>query len=274
MTERDSNQQVSGHYDRADLGATILQALQAAGKGLGALTPDDLAPVDQFHTRGKPATLELARLAGLQAGERVLDIGGGLGGAARTLATEYGCTVTVLDLAETYCRVGAMLTERTGLGDRVAFHQGTALDLPFPAASFDVAWTQHSSMNVADKERLYAEVHRVLRPGGRLALHEILAGPVQPIHFPIHWAAEPSISFLAPPDEHRAVLRRRGFVERAWVDVSEASLEVARGIPTGPNLPPLGLHLLLGPLFDPVVRNLVRNLAEQRIAIVEAVFVR
>ena len=113
-------------------------------------------------------SLELARLAGLRAGAEVLDVGGGLGGPARTLALRLGCRVTVLDVTEEYCRVGVELTRRTGLAGRVSFHHGDALALPFADARFDVVWTQHSSMNVDDKEALYAGIHRALRRGGRL----------------------------------------------------------------------------------------------------------
>ena len=172
--------------------------LRANGKDPAALTIEDLAPIDQLHARGSEATLELARLAGITAGMRVLDVGGGLGGPARTLASAFGCSVEVLDLTEEFCRAGEMLTARTGLADLVCFRQGNALKMPYPGAGFDVAWTQHSSMNIADKERLYAEIQRVLRPGGRLALHEILAGPVSPIHFPVPWARDPDLSHLRP----------------------------------------------------------------------------
>lgn len=225
MTAATPPQLIDQHYGRADLAAAILAAVRAAGKDPDALTIDDLAPVDQFHTRGKAATLELARRAGLRAGERVLDVGGGIGGPARTLGSEFGCAVTVLDLTEEYCRTGEILTARTGLSDRVTFRHGSALNMPFADAHFAVVWAQHSSMNIADKERLYAEIFRVLRPGGRLALHEIMAGPAGPIHFPVPWARDPAISFLRPPEAVRALILGIGFKEIAWVDETTAALE-------------------------------------------------
>jgi SAM-dependent methyltransferase len=267
------------HYGRSGIGAAIVGGLRAMGKDLDALTPEDLAPADQFHTRGREATLELADLARLQRSMRVLDVGGGLGGPARTLATEIGCHVTVLDLTEEFCRVGAELTARLRLGDRVEFRHGNALDLPFGAASFDAAWTQHSSMNVADKERLYAEIARVLRPGGRLALHEIMAGPVRPIHFPVPWAREPALSFLRSPDDIHAVLRARGLTPLEWRDTSAISLawfherQAAMRQQSGPP-PPLGIHLLLGADMPVMFANLVRSLTEDRLAIVEGVWER
>ena len=277
MGTENASTNVSAHYGKSDLEAGILAGLRAAGKEGERLLPADLAPVDQFHIGGRNATLDLARRAGIRANTRVLDVGGGLGGPARTLAAEFGCHVTVLDLTEEYCRVGAMLTERVGLTDRVTFRHGSALDLPFAAGEFDVAWTQHSSMNIDDKPRLYAEIHRVLRPRGRLALHEVVAGAVQPIHFPAPWAREPSISFLRSVEQMRDVITTAGFTELMWEDESAAVNayfqrnvdSVASGQP-----PPLGLHLLLGADFEVTQRNMLRNLAEGRIAVVKAVFDR
>jgi SAM-dependent methyltransferase len=264
---------LNAHYGRPDLAGTILRAAAAAGKDADRLTANDLAPATEFHARGQEATRELARRAGLTAEMSVLDVGGGLGGPARTLAGEIGCRVTVLDLTAAYCEAGALLTTRTGLDERVRFHHGDALAMPFADGSFDVVWTQHSSMNVADKERLYAEFRRVLRPGGRLALHEIMAGPAGPIHLPVPWARRVSDSHLRSPAAVRALLAATGFSEMAWVDQSAMSLEWFRQrvavIASGS--PPLGLHLLLGDDLGPMLRNLVRNLEEERVVVIQGV---
>jgi SAM-dependent methyltransferase len=268
---------VDTHYTRPGLGESILAALRASGKSLEGLGPEDLAPVDHFHLRGKPGTMELARRAGITAGTRVLDVGGGIGGPARTLASELGCSVTVLDLTEDFCRVGEELTRLVGLGDRVTFRHGSALETPYPDGSYDLAWTEHSSMNIEDKERLYAEVRRVLRPGGRLAMYEIMAGPVQPIHFPVPWASAPEISFLRPPQEVRALIAATGFRELDWADVSGECLEWLRermaAAQSGPP-PPLGVHLILGEQAAAMFRNVARGLEEDRLRVVQAVFER
>jgi SAM-dependent methyltransferase len=276
MTDETYAASLNSHYDSGDLTDRIRAALRAAGMGEHP-TIDDLAPLDQFHTGGKNATRQLADRAGLRAGQTVLDVGGGIGGPARTLASLYGCTVTVLDLTEAFCEAGASLTALTGFSDRVTFRHGNALAMPFSGRSFDVVWTQHSSMNIDDKGRLYVEAHRVLRPGGRLAFHEIMAGPVQPVHFPVPWARDPAISFLRPPGEVRSLLSQSGYTERVWDDVAASSLAwfqdwTGRPSPAGPS--PLGLHLLLGPEFREMGRNMLRNLDEGRIAVVQAVFDR
>ncbi len=270
MAEQHYAQSVSANYTPGDLAEKILAGLRAAGKDPDALTLDDLAPVDQFHLGGTPATDALIQLVGLQREMRVLDVGGGLGGPARMLATAIGCQVTVLDLTEEYCRVGEMLTARTGLSDRVAFQHGNALAMPFADGSFDAVWTQHATMNIEDKARLYAEIHRVLRPGGRHALHEVMAGPVQPIHFPVPWASDATISFLRPPETVRALLKKVGFIEVVWVDVT-AQAPVSAPPAGGPS--PFGKNLLVSD-FATRGRNFDRNLEEDRVRVVQGVFER
>src|SRR3989442_11560569 len=189
----------NAYWGRDGLAEKILDALAAAGKNVDSLRTADLAPADQFHGGGKGATERLARLAGLKPGTRVLDVGGGLGGPARTLAGQFGCRVTVADLTESYVRTGAALTARLGLADRVTHRVGDALALDVGAEPFDVLWTQNSGMNIADKERLYGGFARALRPGGLLVIQEPMAGPGPTLVFPGVWGRGPSGSFLPPP---------------------------------------------------------------------------
>jgi SAM-dependent methyltransferase len=221
---------INSHYGQPDLSLKILAALQDAGKNVNALTRDDLAPFDEFHGGGRNSTRELASLAGVHAGMHVLDVGSGIGGPARTLAAEFGCRVTGIDLTAEFCRAAAMLTSRVGLSDRVTFRQGNALDMPFADGTFDMVWTQNTLMNIADKRRLVHETHRVLRPGGCLALEAIMAGPVSPIYVPVFWASNPTLSFLSPPEEIRQLLIASGFTEIAWENVTPRAI-TRRGVP-------------------------------------------
>lgn len=277
MTASEEPPRVNEHYGRPKLEQEILAALRAAGKDLNHLAPDDLAPATEFHVGGKEATVALAQLAGFGPGTRVLDIGGGLGGPARTLASEFGCQVLVLDLTEEYCRVGERLTARTGLSGSVTFRHGNALAAPCSDGTFDAVWSQHCAMNLADKKGFYAEIHRVLRPGGTLAFQEVMAGAVSPIHFPVPWARTPQMSFLADPNATRAQLAAMGFEEKAWLDVSAPALEAYRqrlAASSAASPPPLGLHLLLGDDFGEMTHNQIRNLEEDRIVLVRGVFMR
>ncbi len=174
MTEADRS--VDGHYGVGGILDSILSALAAMGKDIDNLTPSDLAPVDEFHIRGQEATVELADRAGVMPGLKVLDVGSGLGGSVRYLAAERECYATGVDLTQEYIDVSFALAELVGLKGRVDFRQGSALDLPFDDGTFDLVWTQHTQMNIEDKNKFYSEMARVLKPGGRLAFHDIFEG--------------------------------------------------------------------------------------------------
>lgn len=262
-------QTISNYWGRSGLGQAILDALEAAGKNLDTLTIDDLAPMDHFHGGGKRATQRLARLAALSPGSRVLDVGGGLGGPARTLAVECGCRVTVLDLTESYVRAGELLTAHLGLSDRVTHHTGSALELPFPDHTFDAVWTQNSGMNTADKTRLYTGFHRVLRPGGLLVLQEPMAGPVQPPVFPLMWARDAASNFLRPPTAMRELIEHTGFRSRIWEDVTTELLQSSAATPTHSIQ-----QLIMGEALAAIRRAGERNREEGRIVMVQAVFDR
>jgi len=266
------NDTIQAHYTRSDLGSAILAALQKSGKDLDRLTPEDLAPVDEFHIRGRAATLELAKAARLDSSRHVLDVGSGIGGTSRCLAREFGCRVTGIDLTEEYCRTAAMLSARIGFQHLVDYRQGDATNLPFADASFDVVWTEHAAMNIPDKLRLYREMHRVLEPGGTLAIHDVLAGPSGAVLFPVPWARTPESSFLVTPDELRKLLDEAGFTVTDWSDTTEQARDwfvaVAERI-RKEGLPPLGFHLLLGPDFQVMAQNQRRNLEEGRIVLAQ-----
>ncbi len=268
------NEDIKQHYTRSDLGSLILTALANAGKDVDHLKPEDLAPIDEFHIRGREATLELARAAGVDARKHVLDVGSGVGGPSRCIAREFGCRVTGVDLTDEYCRVATMLAERIGLSQLVSYRQGNALDLPLPDGVFDVVWTQHVAMNIPDKATLYREMYRVLKPGGALAIYDILSGPAGPVLFPVPWARLPETSFLVTPEELRHLLGASGFTISSWEDTTAAAREwftsLAKNIQqTG--LPPLGFHVLLGPDFQVMARNQRRNLEEGRVVLAQVV---
>ena len=265
---------VEAHWTREDLETTILAGIRAAGLNPERLTPEDLAPVDALHIRGREPTEELAELAGLEAGQRVLDVGCGLGGTARYLASRHGVEATGVDLTAAYCRVGEMLNKRTGLADRVELAVADALELPFADGTFDHVWTEHITMNIADKQRLFGELRRVLRGGGRLAFYEVVAGPRAGLHFPVPWAYGPEIDFIVSADGLRAPVESSGFTVLAWRDVSSLGLEWFRqqaGALAAGKPPALGLHLVLGPDTRQMFVNQVRNLEEDRIRLIQAV---
>lgn len=268
--------QVAAHYGRASLIDAIDAALVKAGKDPQKLSLEDLAPIDEFHVRGRAATAELGAGLNLRAGDRLLDVGSGLGGPSRRLAVTYGCDVTGIDLTAEYCAVASELARRLGLADRVRYREGSALAMPFADATFDVAMTQHVAMNIADKAGLYREVRRVLKVGGRFGIYDLLQGEGRPVHFPVPWARDGSTSFLATPEDMRKHLRGAGFEIISWIDSSEIGREWFKAMSARiaeKGAPPRGFHLLMGENFAEMARNQVRNLMEDRIRPTEIVCV-
>ena len=266
-------EQVATHYTGLERTRVILDALRAAGKDPDRLSIEDLAPVDEFHIRGRAATVELGEALGLSAGQRVLDVGSGIGGASRYFAATHGVHVTGIDLTPDYCRLAERFARSTGLADRLLYRQGSALALPFQDANFDAAYTQHVAMNIADKPTLYAEVARVLKPGAVFGVYDVLQGPGGDVIYPTPWANDASTSFLATPDEMRRLLGAAGFRIESWRDTTAAGREffetvLARTVGSGAL--PLGLHLLL-PDFRPRAENMLRSLAEDRLAVLEII---
>lgn len=278
MIRLDSNSaSVEAHYSSPDLATAILTALGGAGIDCDHLDAEALAPVDEFHTGGRRATLRLARQLDLDGTMQVLDVGSGIGGASRCLAAEFGCRVTGIDLCEEYCRTASMLAERLGLDDQVTYCHGDALQMPFEDASFDVLWTQHAAMNIRDKAGLYAEMLRVLKPGGTLAIYDVLAGDSSPLHFPVPWACQPDMSHLVSSHGLQNVLEDLGFEILVWNDVTESGRSWLRSMGkrvTEQGLPQLGIHLLLGEDFWLMAQNQVRNLEENRTVLIEAIVKR
>jgi ubiquinone/menaquinone biosynthesis C-methylase UbiE len=274
MDPENARNAVETHYGRREILNAILRALHDMGKDVTKLAPADLAPVDEFHIRGREATVELANRAALRPGLRVLDVGSGLGGSVRYLASAHQVRATGIDLTKEYVDVARALADLVGLQDQVTFYQSSALDLPFEEGSFDVVWTEHVQMNIADKQAFYAAIARVLAPRGRLVFHDIFQGHGGPLHFPVPWAEEPAISFLTSPEAVQEVLEAVGFRILEWEDKSHQSLEWFRAVVetlqrTGPL--PLGLHLLMGNTAKAKFENNIRNLQEGRFVVFQAV---
>lgn len=262
-------EEVALHYCRSsNLADAIAARLKDAGKDINALKPSDLAAVDEFHIRGRKATLELAGKINPSSHDRLLDIGCGLGGPALTVAEAYGCHVTGVDLMQEFCEVTEILSNWVGLGDLVDFQQGDATHLPFSDNSFDAAITIHAAMNIAAKDRMYEQARRVVKSGGTFVVYDVLQGEGGDVLFPVPWAREPSISHLATPDEMERLLQVTGFDIREVqdsTDESQAWFEemAARVTQSGP--PPVTFNVFLGDEFPDMVRNQVRNVTERRI---------
>lgn len=247
---KEINDAVAAYYGRTGLAEAILAGLEKLGVNLNALTPADLAPVDEFHTAGRATTLKALEKISLKPGMHVLDLGCGIGGTARCLAGEYSCLVSGIDLTPEYVEVARMLTERMGLSNACKFHLGSATDLPFSDASFDAAVSFHAAMNIEDRPSLYGEAARVLHPGAPLCVFDVMKGPTPGMLYPVPWAETRKTSFLKSREETGELLRAAGFHIESEENMREFAIEFFRDVISktakadGP--PPLGLHLLTG----------------------------
>jgi SAM-dependent methyltransferase len=247
----------------------IEQALTAAGKDLGHLTPADLGALEDFHTMGRIATGQLAELAKITGQDRVLDAGAGIGGTARYLAATYGCEVTAVDLTQEYCETASWLNSLTGLAGKITVRQADVTDLPFANSAFDVVISQHVQMNVPDKARLYAEAHRVLAPGGRLAAWDITAAEPGPVGYPLPWADQPDRGHLVSAPALRTAIEGAGFTVGHWADLTGDAVTLMRAVLARPP-GPLGLHAFV-PDFTVKAANLTAGLAAGRLRAVQVV---
>jgi len=261
------------YYDGPELLEGLLGALRDAGLDPDHLAVDDLAPLDEFHALGRPATIALARLASVTADDHILDVGAGIGGPARFLATRYGARVTALDAIPRFLQIAEALTAGTGLADRVRLVEGDALALPFDDGAFDLVWTQAVAQNIADKGRFIAELARVVAPGGRVAMFELISGPDGPVEYPVPWADGPEQSWIVPGAELRALLAGVGLDVREWREDQEAIAAIAEAAQTEPapaSPGTLGLQLLM-PEYEKRMAGLARNVEGRRIALVQIV---
>jgi sarcosine/dimethylglycine N-methyltransferase len=261
---------VRDHYRATGLTERLKTALAVFGPEQQRLTPQQLAVLDQFHTKGLVATAELAKLAAISADMSVLDIGSGIGGPARFLAATRGCRVTGVDLSEPFVEAARYLTERTGQSGQVAFEVASALALPFDDGSFDAVLLQHVAMNIADRALLYREIRRVLKQGGQFATYDVVSNGAEP-HFPVPWARTPATSFLLTAAATREAVEQAAFQTLVWHDDTEsAKAWFAQTRASGPPSPNLGV--VMGPDFPQLSANFARNVGEGRIGILTAVF--
>jgi SAM-dependent methyltransferase len=268
-------QNIAAHYRHGSLEQALLAALAAAGKDSNKLTVDDLAAADEFHIGGRQTTVDLAAEIAPAAGMHIIDIGCGLGGPSRFFAQNYDCRVTGVDLSDEYVITAASLSRRVALDSKVHYRVASALELPFPANSFDAAYMQHVGMNIADKERLFHEVHRVLKDGATFALYDIMRTGDGPFSFPVPWASSEAESFVEVPEVYRALLSADGFELVKERNRAQLALEVYRAraanLSNKGGLPPLGTHILMGASAPQKIANMVAMLEAGTIAPVEMI---
>jgi SAM-dependent methyltransferase len=270
----DIEQGVAQHYAAYDVLARIRAGLQALGLDPDNIQPGDLKYVDEFHIGGAEATNALLSELDIGTGAEVLDIGCGIGGPARVMASR-GARVTGLDLTPAFVEAATSLSRMAGMGDRVSFKVGSATDLPFADATFDFATLLHVGMNIPDKAGLFREAYRILRPGGVFAVYEVMRTGPGELSFPVPWAEREELSALETPDAYRKAAASAGFELREEKDRRSVALDFfdrVRSQASSASPSPLGLHLLMGPTVGQKTDNMISAIQAGTIAPVQMIF--
>lgn len=264
-------------YGRPNLAKALMEALASRGKDLSHLTRQDLRTFEEFHLQGRTATLHLAGLVGVSPGMRVLDLGCGVGGPARTLAAQHGCFVIGLDLSEAYIQAAGALSLALDMKSHPSFVVADAQRIPHASGEFDVAWMQHAGMNIPDKPGLVREVRRVLRPGGKFAFYEVFGRPGARLAYPLPWADDAGLNFLVSERAFRRELSRASFQALHWQDVTRDLIAWGRDTFAPPNSqrPPMQeLSLVIGADYELRTWNLHTALAGGDLHVIQAVLAR
>jgi len=243
-------ERVREHYSGDDLEAVVLGALRRVGVDVDELRVDDLAGLDQLHAGFVPATEHLLDALELTTETSLLDVGSGVGGPSRLAAARHGCRVTGIDLSPDFIDLARNLTARVGLAELVTFDLGSATAMPYEDGTFSRAMLNHVGMNIAKKDRVFAEVRRVLEPDGLFAVYEQMRMGDGDLAYPMPWADDETSSFVETRERYDELLRAAGF--RIEVNEDRTAAVAAAGPPAPGALTP-------GDLFGPGFAERIGN---------------
>ena len=266
---------VAAHYTHGSLLEAIRVGVTKLGKTPESITADDLAAVDEFHIGGRQASSDFLGQLNFTADDHVLDVGCGLGGPARFVASQYHCRVTGIDLTEEYIETGKVLCAWVGLEDRVTLQQSSALSLPFADGEFTGGYMMHVGMNIADKAKLCTEVYRVLKLGASFGIYDVMRTGGGEIAYPVPWATTDETSFVASAQQYKQALQAAGFTLVAERNRHAFALQFfeqlrAKTLAAG-GPPPLGLHIVMGASAPAKLQNVIANVAGGCLAPIELI---
>jgi ubiquinone/menaquinone biosynthesis C-methylase UbiE len=266
---------VASHYTHGQLLDQILSGVEAIGKTPESVTVDDLAPVDEFHIGGRQASEEFIVQLELSEDNHVLDVGCGIGGTSRFVASRFGCRVTGIDLTPEFVSTGQSLCDWVGLTGQVNLTQGDATAMPFSDESFDAAFMLHVAMNIANKTRLFAEVYRLIKPSAIFGVYDVMQTSDEALTYPVPWSTAPDTSALATQEQYIEALELAGFdiikIRDRREFAAEFFAETRRRMEEAGGSPPLGVHIAMGESAPIKINNMVENIASGRVSPVEII---
>ncbi|MDX1522985.1 MAG: class I SAM-dependent methyltransferase [Anaerolineae bacterium] len=265
---------VAKHYTRGNLLNAIQKSLAGLGKTAGTVTIDDLAAIDEFHIGGRYATERLLNQLNLAEHDHILDVGCGLGGAARFAANTYNIYVTGIDVTAEYIETGKALCAWVGLDEQVTLRQGDVMAMSFEDETFDGGFMMHVGMNIENKHQLFREIYRVMRPGTVFGVYDIMQVGNGELAYPVPWATVSSTSRLATPQQYNQALAEAGFKVSPAQNYGEYALDFFQRVQAktrARGLPPLGLHTLIGESMAVKFQNMIAGIKAGHIAPVEII---
>lgn len=262
-------------YTRENIYETIVQRLHEQGVEKNKITREHISSVDEFHIKGAEVSLEMAKEAELSKELKVLDVGCGIGGPARMIADVFGCSVTGVDLTNEFIRTASLLSQLVGLSGKTEFIIADATELPFEDNTFDVVWTQHAQMNIEEKEKLYSEIHRVLKREGRFIYYDIFSSEKEDLKFPLPWADDSSISFLIELNDFGRLMKETGFKELLRKERTSDSIDFFETVFENnkkEGSPKIGLNIFMTEQTSLKLSNLLNNLSENKLKVQSGIY--
>ena len=254
-------------WTRGNLHLRVREAMIEANLIDKKLEIEDLFPIDQYHARGIAATVDLGKRMPISKGNKILDIGCGLAGPARYYAKKFECFITGIDITPSFIELGNEFNQLTSMSNKIDLKVGNGEILELEDNTFDGAYSQHVTMNVAQRDRFFSEAYRVLKKGSFFAFTEHGLGPLGDPIFPLPWADSESMSYLLPPEETISILKKIGFTDIEIIKTGDKYMSGYEKLvnKTNDTIPPtLGIHVIGGPSIIERSKNSLKSIKEKR----------